>query len=201
MGADISESRMRFGLVIILVVGVISLIMILGMICFTAHRLRSLGNTIDKEIRRSSMSVFYSSLVVVCAQQILWSGIFTNGKDCKWIVKINIATLIIAKMCLYYLYTIRLEFTFRNTDWKITSKKLRFIRMISGFIFIIVAMFMIVDADSGNTLENKWGLYCNIQLSQSLVYCYGTSDGIITVYLLYLFISRLIKVLLRIYLY
>ena len=80
---------MRFRLVIILAVGVISLMTIVGMICFTAYRFKFLGNTIDKEIRRSSMSVFYSSLVVVCAQQILWSGIFTNGKDCKWFVKLD----------------------------------------------------------------------------------------------------------------
>ena len=176
MGADVSESLMRTGLPIITMNGIVAMATILLMIFYTLYNFRSLGHTVEKDIRRSSMSVFYSSFALAFVQVLLWSGIFTDKNDCIWIVKINVITLHIAKMCLYYLYTVRLDFTFRDTDWKMPPILLFFIRH-----------------DGKTTLDTNWGLYCNIQLSSGVIFVYGAVDLTITVYLMYLFVTRLLK--------
>ena len=176
--------------------GIVAMATILLMIFYTLYNFRSLGHTVEKDIRRSSMSVFYSSFALAFVQVLLWSGIFTDKNDCIWIVKINVITLHIAKMCLYYLYTVRLDFTFRDTDWEMPPILLFFIRVAIVLVFGIVAVIMIVETHDGKTtLDTNWGLYCNIQLSSGVIFVYGAVDLTITVYLMYLFVTRLLKVL------
>eukprot|EP01084_Bolivina_argentea_P302806 522717_1 len=173
-----------------------NIICFIGVTIITIHTARNLwkNKNIKKQISYTSFIMFFSTLLQLLWRTIMLSKLNISNQPCHVNQVGLIFTFIFIKLSYYLFLTYRVEISFSESYLSTNRIALKIYRAV---IIIGTSAFGIWNIFSISVTTEIWipfwGYYCEITYPKILVLSFGGFDFIISMIMVYLFVSKLYK--------